>query len=299
MLFGILLAVSLISFGVFKWLQQSREKPLKSNQIYGVTIDDSWEEDISTKEVVKALKKLPVRPTVRIVMSRERSPKDYVTLFKRIAPVADVMAEPVDSYEMKAYPNVASYRKRFEQALKYLGPYTDIWEVGNEVNGTDWIKQKPKLIISKVEAAYDTVKAAGKKAAVTFYYENPDYDHDMIDWIDRHVPKKLKQGLDYSFISYYEDDNEGYQPNWKKVFQSFQKRFPTSKVGMGECGNTADSATQASKIAMMKHYYRQPIRTKRYVGGYFWWNWVQDCVSCDNNEIYAAFSDIWHKQAGR
>lgn len=260
-------------------------------QIYGVTVDDTWDGEVSTKEIVKALKAMPVRPTVRIVMSKEKSPKDYVPLFKKIAPVADIMAQPVDSYDMKAYPNVSSYRQRFQESLDCLSDYTTIWEVGNEVNGTDWIKQRPKLIMNKVEAAYEVVKEANQQTAVTFYYENPK-GRDMMAWIDHHVPQKLRQGLDFSFISYYEDDNKGYQPDWKSVFQVFQDKFPQSKVGMGECGNTADSATTASKIAMMRHYYRQPAYTEHYVGGYFWWNWVQDCVPYENNRVSQELNHI-------
>ncbi|MGT2929374.1 hypothetical protein ACVR1G_03895 [Streptococcus dentasini] len=287
------LAVGLILLLVLGALLLSFSSVTKGSEqpIYGVTIDDTWEGEVTTDAIVQALEDMPVRPTVRIVMSKEKSPRSYVSLFKKIAPVADIMAQPVDSYDMNAYPDPASYRQRFRESLKYLKDYTKIWEVGNEINGIDWIKQDPELIVDKVQAAYDLVEASDQETAVTFYYENPK-DHDMLTWIDRYIPRQMTQGLDFSFISYYEDDNGGYQPDWQTVFKKFQGQFAKSKVGMGECGNTAPSATRASKIAMMRHYYQQPVYTKHYVGGYFWWNWVQDCVSYQHNQVHEEFNHI-------
>ena len=38
----------------------------KSEQIYGLTIDDSWYESIRLEEIVLSLEKLRVKPTVRV-----------------------------------------------------------------------------------------------------------------------------------------------------------------------------------------------------------------------------------------
>ena len=93
------------------------------------------------------------------------------------------------------------------------------------------------------------------------------------------MPQDLKEGLDYLFLSYYEDDNEGFAPDWSEIFTDLQSAFPASKLGIGECGNTASGATQASKKAMIRRYYTMPRYVKNYVGGYFWWYFVQDCAS--------------------
>ena len=116
------------SFNVVAYAQSN-------DKIYGLTIDDSWYERVSLKEVVSSLKKLKTRPTARIVMSKDTEPKEYVKIFREIHKVANVMAEPVDSYEMNLYEDVDSYKKRFKDSYKYLGKYVDIWEIGNEVNG--------------------------------------------------------------------------------------------------------------------------------------------------------------------
>ena len=241
------------SFNVVAYAQSN-------DKIYGLTIDDSWYERVSLKEVVSSLKKLKTRPTARIVMSKDTEPKEYVKIFKEIHKVADVMAEPVDSYE---------------------------------INGEEWIKQDNSLVADKIMAVYDVIKAKGGKTAVTFYYENPDYQRDMIKWIKTYIPKKLRKNLDYAFISYYEDDNEGYEPDWKNVFNKFGKLFPKSKIGIGECGNTAKTATDKSKIKMFNQYYSMPKYTKNYVGGYFWWNYVLDCIPMKNNKVYKAVYDTF------
>ncbi|EHJ51539.1 hypothetical protein [Streptococcus macacae] len=289
----------LAAAGIVLWLLYVRAVPktssnaIKSHQkLYGVTVDDSWYGKVKTADIVAALKAMPVKPTVRIVMSKDRSAKAYQPLFQKIHQVAYIMASPVDSYEMNLYKDTASYQKRFKEAYQQLSAYTDIWEIGNEVNGTDWIKQKDQLISHKLSAAYDTISSAGGKTALTFYYENPDHQHDMFRWIKRNISNHLRKTVDYSFISYYEDDNENYQPHWSSVFKKLQTLFPHSDVGIGECGNTAKKATDKSKKAMAQRYYSMPNYTSRYVGGYFWWNWVQDCVPHENNTVYKT---IYHQ----
>jgi len=39
---------------------------------------------------------------------------------------------------------------------------------------------------------------------------------------------------------------------------------------------------------MAKRYYQMPKYHERFVGGYFWWNWVKDCIPYKDNEVYEA-----------
>lgn len=55
----------------------------------------------------------------------------------------------------------------------------------------------------------------------------------MENWLEKYIPKDMKSGLDYVFISYYEDDNDNFQPKWKDVFTNLEKIFPNSKLGIG------------------------------------------------------------------
>jgi hypothetical protein len=268
-------------------------KLIPTEKIYGLTVDDSWYEDISLEEIVTSLKDLKVKPTVRIVMSKDMAPGEYIEIFNKIHEVAYIMAQPVDSYEMSLYKDAESYRLRFAESYKYLGEYVDIWEIGNEINGEEWIKQDSFLVADKVMAAYEEISSKGKKTAITLYYENPEYDHDMFKWMEKYLPKEIREGVDYGFISYYEDENEGYIPEWSKIFKKLEDFFPNSKLGIGECGNISKDANDDSKIKMIKHYYSMPTYTKNYVGGYFWWNYVVDCIPNEDSEVYKAIFEMF------
>lgn len=260
-----------------------------AEKIYGLTIDDSWYEDISLEYVVSSLKFFKITPTVRIVMSKDTHPKEYVEMFKKIHNVAHIMAEPVDSYEMNLYKDVESYRQRFLESEKYLGEYIDIWEIGNEINGIEWIKQNNSLIVDKISAVYDIFKDSSRKTAITFYYENPEYKRNMFKWIETNIPTKIRENIDYGFISYYEDENEGYKPDWENVFRKFQSLFPNSKIGIGECGSVLKTSDIEDKLKTLNKYYSMPSYTANYVGGYFWWYYVQDCLLEEDfkkNKVY-------------
>lgn len=264
------------------------EKPVKKDvkkQIYGLTIDDAWDDDVALKDVVEGLRNLKARPTVRIVMSRETEPAEYVKLFKAIKPYADIMACPVDSFEMKNFKDRESYLQRFKDSYEHLSQYVSIWEVGNEINGTEWIKQRPELIVDKIFSAANFIKRKGGKIALTLYCTDSPRK-DMIAWMQKYIPQKLADSVDYCFVSYYEDDNGGYSPEWKRIFKDLGEIFPSAFLGIGECGNIAENATEKSKIEMAKKYYGMPKYHKRFVGGYFWWNWVEDCIPYKNNRMY-------------
>ena len=195
-------------------LNQEEDGKEQMEWIYGITIDDSWYEDIEIEAVVDAIRDMPVKPTVRIVMSRDIDPSDYVDLFFRLHEVAYVMACPVDSSEIAHYRDPESYLKRFKDSYEALCEYTDIWEVGNEINGDSWILQDTALVTAKVRSVNVFLRGRGVKTALTLYYERPDRGEDMFSWIDENLDSNIDQNLDYVFISYYEDEyeNEGYDP---------------------------------------------------------------------------------------
>ena len=142
----------ILFISVFSLSYGQKTVPL-SSYIYGITVDDSWQGKIKTEQIIEAIKAMSVKPTVRIVMSKDISPQEYKELFSKIHKVAYIMATPVDSYEMKKY-SVSSYLKRFKDSYETLSEYTDIWEIGNEVNGENWLGNNPKLISEKVYSAY-------------------------------------------------------------------------------------------------------------------------------------------------
>ncbi|MDO4701721.1 MAG: hypothetical protein Q4A47_03780 [Erysipelotrichaceae bacterium] len=253
--------------------------------MYGITIDDTWYERVSVHEIVDAIKNMPVKPTVRVVMSLDRSPSTYETLFKELNQVAYVMASPVDSSDMSSYKDEESYLKRFKETYDVLSMYVDVWEIGNEINGIEWIQQDSKLIVNKVSQVSAFIKDKGAKSAVTLYYTDPSKE-DMFDWMSKYFSDSWTLEIDYILISYYEDDNDGYKPDWNIVFSSLEAYFPSSKLGIGECGNTAIDASDDSKISRIRSYYSAQKYSESFVGGYFWWYWVEDCIPHTYNKLY-------------
>lgn len=288
--FVLVLAVLVISLCQCDSVNRSTPE---AEQIFGLTIDDVWYDDIALEDVLDGLKNLEVRPMVRIVMSSEIEPVDYINLFKSVAQYADIMASPVDSYVMNSYKDTESYLKRFTDSYESLAPYVSIWEVGNEINGTEWIKQSPELIVDKVSSVAKFLKSKGEKIALTLYCTDSPHQ-DMITWAEKYIPEELANIVDYCLVSYYEDDNNGYLPDWESVFKELGDIFPVSFLGIGECGNTAPDATQESKIEMAKRYYQMPKPHERFVGGYFWWNWVTDCIPYKDNAVYDAIKSFGH-----
>ncbi|NLL61694.1 MAG: hypothetical protein GX240_02785 [Candidatus Atribacteria bacterium] len=281
---GLALNFLIVSFAKENLVKKSTRE---HEQIYGLTIDDAWYDNIELKDVIEGLKNLEVRPTVRMVMSREIEPAEYVKLFRAVKEYADIMVCPVDSFVMKNFKDTNSYLKRFEDSYEKLSPYVSIWEVGNEINGTEWIKQKPEVIIDKVSSTAAFLKSKDEKIALTLYCTDSPHQ-DMMEWAKKYIPTELTESVNYCFVSYYEDDNCGYLPEWESVFKELGEIFPTAFLGIGECGNTAENATQKSKISMAKRYYQMPKYHERFVGGYFWWNWVKDCIPYKDNEVYEA-----------
>lgn len=254
--------------------------PAAEARMWGVTVDD-----ISNLSAITAsLKSLAKKPTTRIVFDEFIPATTYVNAVRSIGEVSYVMGEILDSWYVSQY-SVSDYDKRMVEYLDKLGDGVDIWEVGNEING-EWLcdqkasrcdAQQTKDVVAKMSGAYDRVKARGKEAALTLYYNKGCYSqssHEMLTWAKANVPDRMKTGLDYVFVSYYEDDCNGLQPHWETVFTDLGKIFPNSRLGFGECG-TEKSAKKAEYI---DRYYRMKLKAPRFIGGYFWWYFKQDMV---------------------
>jgi hypothetical protein len=240
-------------------------------KIYGVTIDAVS----GLNNIANTLDRHNKRMTTRIVFDEWQPAYDYIAAVNRLDTITDIMGELLDSYYVDDY-SVQQYTDRaVEYVYSPLGDKVDIWEIGNEING-EWLGNKDSVIL-KLTKAFIVVRKAGKKTALTLYYnkncwENPQ--NEMFRWVNANIPVKIKFSLDYVFVSYYEDDCNNYQPNWQQVFDSLRVIFPNSMLGIGECGTTIASR----KAEYINRYYSMNITTPGYVGGYFWWYYRQDCV---------------------
>lgn len=224
--------------------------------------------------MVESLSALPVRATARVVFDEGQSASYYVPATAAIHRVSDVMGELVDSLYVKRF-SVAAYRARAREYLGALGANVDLWEIGNELNG-EWLGDTPD-VIAKVSGAFEEVKAAGRPAALTLYYNegcSESASHEMFRWTEANVPAALREGVDLVLLSYYEDDCRGPAPSWPDVFARLGRIFPRARLGIGECG-TEDGAR---KEALVRKYYGMKLTEPRFVGGFFWWYFTTDMV---------------------
>lgn len=236
----------------------------------GVTLDDISNLDAA----LTSLKSISKVPTTRIVFD-ERVPASYYrNAAIQIRNVSYVMGEILDSYYVKDY-SVQAYLDRTKEYLSTLGDVVDIWEVGNEING-EWLGNNSD-VVAKMTGAYDLVKAVGKTTELTLYYNKDCWEkpaNEMFIWAQNNIPDRMKQGLDYVLISYYEEDCNGLRPDWSQVFTQLHAMFPNSKIGFGETGTT----NTAEKADYITRYYGMQLNVPNYVGGYFWWYFKPDMI---------------------
>ena len=237
--------------------------------MYGVTVDDIS----SLPSITEALGKLSRTPTTRIVFDEYMPASYYRKAAAEINKVSYVMGEILDSFYLPT-ETVQGYKDRTNEYLSTLGDVVDIWEVGNEING-EWLGTNAD-VVAKMSGAYDIVKGQGRTTALTLYYNQDCWSqrsNEMFTWAQANIPERMKQGLDYVLVSYYEQDCNNLKPDWNAVFQRLSTMFPGAKLGFGEVGTT-----KADKAAYLQRYYGLQISVPNYVGGYFWWYFKQDMV---------------------
>jgi hypothetical protein len=284
--------------GTFHVVATSRADPTKSASapvtvsappssvwVWGVTTDDPT---TNTAQQVEALRSLPKRTVIRTVFDPPSgggpTAADYASSVAALAGVADVLGCPVDSSEMSRL-SLTAIQARIAEYLQALGSSVAIWEVGNEVTG-NWLGNG---VVAKIETMFDAVKRAGKPTALTLFYENPATPgYDMIPWVDANIPAghRLRDGLDYVLVSYYEDQNGGHQLTQSELegmFKALATRFPNARLGIGEFGwgNTIPSSPggDATRAALLRRFYGYRIpAVPSFVGGSFYWHFLQTMV---------------------
>jgi hypothetical protein len=259
--------------------------------LYGITLDDVS----NLIDIALSIQSLPKMPTTRIVFDEGVNPSYYVPSLQSLRPMTYLMGELLDS-EYVASTTVSQYSSRASQYLKALGNDVDIWEIGNEVNG-EWVGKAPD-VVAKISAAYNVVNTAGKKTALTLYY-NPNCwsnkNNEMLSWADKNIPTSLKSGLNYVLVSYYEPDCNSYRPSpaeWTQVFTKLRQIFPNAKLGFGEVGlpNPVRSGTLSKAKDIMNYYYGLNIPVSGYIGGNFWWYAAEDIVPV-RTRLWTTLSD--------
>lgn len=252
--------------------------------VFGVTLTN-----VSPLEGIKdALAKLAHKPTARVVFDIRRQAITYVPALREIHTLSFVMGELVDSVSV-ASTSVDAYAARTSDYLTELSDFVDIWEIGNDVNG-EWLGPGDK-VEAKISAAYALVKERDKRTALTLYYnqgcvQNPE--HEMFAWAQRHLPAELRGGLDYVWVSYYEQRCHGAEPDWSQVFTRLHELFPHAKLGIGGCG-TSDPAQKAE---LVEHFYGLDVDVPSFVGGYFYWYFRED-MQPSSAPLWTVLNDSW------
>lgn len=276
----------------------ARARP-RAAPLYGVTVDDIG----NVPEVVQALRRLPRRPTTRIVFDLSQPAGYYAGAAGALRPVSDLMGELLDSSD-ETHISAAAYSGRVSSYLGQLGSKIDVWEIGNEVNG-NWLGPYTDVEAKLVEA-YDAVSAAHHRTALTLYYnlgcgDGPS-ELDPLAFSRRYVPASVRNGLDFVLLSYYEQQCGGIRPSaaaWQRYFTKLHALYPHARVGFGEIGLTdaANDSTQGYAAGMIGYYYGLPIHLPYYVGGYFWWYFAEDGVPYNSKPLFGALRGAFTAEA--
>lgn len=256
--------------------------------LYGVTVDDVS----NVANIVASSKSLAHTPTTRIVFDDGVAASSYVSAVNQIQPVSYIMGELLDSEGLKAN-TLKQYHDRTASYLSTLGSKVDLWEIGNEVNG-NWTGPYAD-VSAKITDAYTQVKAAGKRSALTLWYDagcgNGPSELDPIAFSNQYVSPAMRSGLDYVLISYYETQCGNIRPTATTLttfFNQLHSLYPNAKLGFGEVGfpNKVSATQQAAAISMINYYYGLKISTPGYIGGYFWWYYYEDMLPASTKPLW-------------
>lgn len=247
--------------------------PPAQDSLTGITIDDISD----LPSIINSIKSLPKRITVRVVFDVPNAPSYYASAITELLKVADVLAQPADSTYVKGL-SFSAYQKRFQDYVAAF-PQITLWEIGNEVNG-DWLGTG---VPAKIDAAFDVVKGAGKKAVIVPYWNTlncADKNGLWSTWISNNISTKVKQGSDYSLISIYGKDCDGPEPTpseLQAIYITMASLFPNAMLGVGEMGGS-ESATSAEREKVIRYYYTLPRIHFRDLGFYGYWFFKEDMV---------------------
>ncbi|EPH39289.1 hypothetical protein STRAU_7642 [Streptomyces aurantiacus JA 4570] len=268
-------------------------RPLPS-PLRGVTTDSV----VDREQLVRAVSDHSRAPTVRIVFEQDTPVRAYAAAIGRLRPHAYLMGELLDSDALSDF-SVSQVRERTEKFVAAYGDRIDVWEIGNELNGS-WTGDSPGEINAKVLAAYDVVKEHGGRTALTLnHWSGPDcYEKawEPTSAYARLMPERLKRGADFVLLSIYETAcSPAQHPTADQIGATLVrlgKTFPRAKLGIGEVGaqrkqdGLAKDPGLAEKKRLAQRYYGMQSALEkrvgpRFVGGYFWWYYAEDAVPRD------------------
>ena len=268
---------------------RTRMRPLP-RVLYGVTADDVGH----LAELVASARHLPEMPATRIYFDVSEPPGYYAAAIRRLRPVSYLMGELLDSSQ-ETQISVAAYRRRVRSYLAAFRNQVNLWEIGNEVNG-NWTGHYA-TVEKKLTAAYSEVSDAKRRAALTLYYNARCGDGKgelgPLAFSRRYVPRAVRNGLTYVFLSYYERNCHGIRPSvrtWREYFRRLHALYPHARLGFGEIGlsRPVRRRTLAAAKSQIRYYFGLRITLPHYAGGYFWWYYAEDCLPHSRKPLWPA-----------
>jgi len=268
--------------------------------LYGVTVDDIT----NLSDIVAGSRALDEMPVTRVYFNVRKRAIYYAAAVRALQPITYVMGELLDSSDSRRI-GTAAYNRRVQSYLSVLGSSVDVWEIGNEVNG-NWTGRYSK-VEAKLTTAYDDVAAAGKRSALTLYYNigcgDGPAELDPVAFSQKYVPVAVRDGLDYVLLSYYEDNCNGIRPSaatWSAYFSELHGLYPNALLGFGEIGmnNPVTSSSLGAAQSLMSYYYGLDITLPYYVGGYFWWYYDEDCLPFTTKPLWSTLQAAFASEAG-
>lgn len=253
-------------------------------RVFGVTITDV----LPLYDIKDALGSLSRKPTTRVVFDAERSALSYLPAVRELAEVSYIMGELVDSVDVSGM-SVDDYATRTSDFLEQLGDFVDVWEVGNDVNG-EWLGAADE-VQEKIGAAFQLVEQSTGTSALTLYYNDgcvQDPEHELFRWASTHIPHAMRDGLDYVWVSFYEQRCHRPEPDWNGVFARLHELFPHARLGFGGCG--VDDPGR--KVETLQHFYGLEVDVPHFVGGYFWWYFRED-MQPSSKPLWAVLDSTW------
>jgi hypothetical protein len=249
--------------------------------MWGVTIDNLDDPAL----ISDSLRRLPARPTTRLVFDQAYGPASYREAVAEVRKVGPVIGEPIDSVLTKKV-SPQQYRDRMVWYMEELKGLVDIWEIGNEVNG-DWGGESED-VAEKITRTWVEARQRRLPTALTLFYSDHylGTDREMDAWSRKYLRESVRNGIDYVLVSFYPQRETGDHPDWKAIFSRLGETFPNAKLGFGELGLAkADYTLERDVVrnqSLIRRYYRMsPPIPKRFIGGYFWWTFRQDGVPAE------------------
>jgi hypothetical protein len=269
--------------------------------VYGTTVDDV----AHLRQIVNGLRHLPQMPTTRIYFDVHEPANYYKTPVSQLRPVSYLMGELLDSAD-EIHITTSAYNARVKSYVAAFKDQIDLWEIGNEVNGS-WTGRYP-AVEAKLTTAYDDVAAAHQRTALTLYYNagcgDGPAELDPIAFSRAYVPSAVRNGLSFVLLSYYEDNCNGIRPSagtWKAYFTKLHALYPHAQLGFGEVGmsNPVTAPTLGKAESLLRYYYGLGIKLPYYVGGYFWWYFHEDCLPYLSKPLWLTLRAGFQSEAGR